>query len=248
MFSGKCEVWYICPMNTVLVTVAMLAVIVAAARSIHVLLFTRYFKLTYSDAPVWTFLYFSAWAALIVLLFPHTVAALFKQVGIIGYMVLTFLFVVVFPLVFRTLRLRAGTPTWLSEQYPDEPILSPEERFILAKIGDVVFQQLAAGVLVLTLFNAGYTYPVIVGFFVVLFASAHLYIFRTSGFFWGLYYTMYAALSGFAFPFLILFLPNGILYGLLMHMLFYVLSAAFFAKLPRPSKAVSHDLMGISPA
>jgi hypothetical protein len=41
--------------------------------------------------------------------------------------------------------------------------------------------------------------------------------------------------------------PAGIAYVLILHMLFYVISAAFFAKLPRPSKHVYHDLIGAAP-
>ncbi|MDE1965898.1 MAG: hypothetical protein KGI41_01480 [Patescibacteria group bacterium] len=234
-------------MNEVVFTVALLAALVAAARSIHLELVTRYFKLTYADSPVWTFFYFCAWALAVALLFPADIARLFAHVGALGYLALTFLFVVVFPLVFRFLRVRAGTPAWLAEQFPDEPILSPEEGFILAKVADVVFQDFVAGALIFTLFAAGFSYPAIVGIFIILFAAAHLYIFITSGFFWGLYYTTYAALGGFAIPFLVLFVGNGIVYVLILHMLFYVLSAAFFAKLPQPNAAVSRHLAGASP-
>ncbi len=234
-------------MDTAILPVVLLAAIVAAARSAHVLLFTRYLKLTYVDSPVWTFFYFSAWALVVAILFPADIARLFSGVGALGYLALAFLFVVIFPLVYNLLRTRVGTPQWLETLFPDEPMLSLEERFIFAKVADVVFQDFAAGALVLTLFGAGFSYPIIVGVFVVLFALAHIYIFITSGFFWGLYYTTYAALGGFAIPFFILFVPGGIAYVLILHMLFYVLSAAFFAKLPRPTPAVSRHLVGASP-
>jgi len=220
--------------------------LIALARTIHVSLFTKYFKLTYTDAPVWTFLYFSAFALAVVLIFHAEAAILFAHVSPIGYITLLFLFVVVFPVIYRWLRLRSGVPKWLMELFPDEPILSLEERFILAKIADVVFQDLAAGVIILTLVANGLTYPVIVGIFVALFAAAHFYIFKTSGLFWGLYYSTYAALGGFAIPFLILFVPGGIAYVLVLHMLFYVISSVLFAKLPRPSRHVLHDLTGVS--
>jgi len=228
----------------VLTTIAIIALIVAATRGIYVPWFTHYLKFFYSNAAVWIFLYFSAWATVIALLFPPYIVRLFSSVSILGYIVLVFLFIVAFPLIFRLLRMRAGTPEWLALMYPDEPILSPEERFILGKVGDVVFQDFAIGILILTFSDAGYSYPLIVGIFVALFAIAHLYIFLTSGFFWGLYYTTYAALGGFVFPFLILFIPGGIAYALIVHMLFYVVSAALFARFPQPSTAVSHHIVG----
>ncbi len=230
-----------------LVPILVVLAIVVVARMIHRSLFTKYFKLTYTDAPTWTFLFFSAWAGVLAALFPYDIALLFGGVSMLGYMALLFLFVVAFPTVYRLLQMEDGVPEWLRHATPDEPILSLEGRFILAKTADVVFQQFAAGIVILTLSGAGLSYPTVVGVFVALFALAHLYIFATSGFFWGLYYTTFAALGGFAIPFFILFVPGGIAYALTLHMLFYVLSAAFFAKLPRPSKEVCRDLTGHEP-
>ncbi|MFA6503018.1 MAG: hypothetical protein WCT45_02040 [Candidatus Paceibacterota bacterium] len=221
-----------------------LMLIATAARAVHFELFEKYFKLTFADAPVWSLFYFSAWIALVVLLFPLQVQALFAGVSLLGYLALTFMLLVVFPVLYHAMRTRNGTPEWLAALYPNEGMLTLGERYILAKVADVVFQQLVAGALLLTLSVAGVSYPAIVGIFVGLFATAHLYIFRTGGLLWGLYYTTYAALSGFAFPFLILFVQGGIIYAILIHMLFYVLSGIFFAKLPRPSVDVAREFSG----
>jgi len=229
---------------SLLIPVGGLVLISAVARTIHFELFEKYFKLTFADAPVWSLLYFGAWTALVALLFPAQAQALFVDVSILGYLVLAFILIVAFPMLYRALRERDGSPEWLIALYPGEGMLTLGERYILAKIADVAFQQLIAGVLILTLFTAGVSYPAIVGVFIGLFAAAHLYIFRTDGLLWGLHYTTYAALSGFAFPFLILFVPGGIVYATLIHMFFYVFSGIFFAKLPRPSAAVAHELSG----
>ncbi|HVX90141.1 MAG TPA: hypothetical protein VHC20_00605, partial [Candidatus Paceibacterota bacterium] len=209
----------------------ILGVVVLAtlARVGHWQLFTKRLKITYVNAPAWTFLYFSAFSIAIALLFRGHIARLFAGVNFFGYLILTFLFVVVFPLVYHVLRKQGGVPEWLIRSTKDEPILSLGERFILAKVADVVMQEFAAGIIILTLFDAGISYPWIVFASVIIFGLAHAYIFQTSGAFWGMYYTSYAMLAGFAIPFLILFVSGGIAYALVLHMLFYVLSGAFFA-------------------
>ncbi len=178
------------------------------------------------------------------LLFPEQTRALFAHATPAHYLLLTFVMLVVFPGIYHTTRKQNGAPEWLLAFSPEQGMLTLGERYIIAKIGDVVFQQLIAGVMILLLAGAGVSYPAIVGTFVGLFAAAHLYLFRTSGVFWGIYYTTYAALGGFAFTFLITFVPAGIIYTIALHMLFYVLSGILFAKLPRPSKAVHHEFFG----
>lgn len=230
-----------------MLSVLLLIMIALVARSIHFLFFEKYFKLSYSDAPAWSFLYFSAWSTFVSFLFFAQVKALFAHVSLIEYLILALAVLVVFPALFHRTRLHAGAPAWLATLAPRQGMLTLGERYILAKIADVTFQQLIAGALILTLATAGMSYPAIVGIFVVLFAGAHLYLFQTSGFIWGLYYTTYAALGGFAFPFLILFVPGGIIYAILVHMLFYVVSGVFFAAFPRPDAAVCRELVGVTP-
>ncbi|MHB1163278.1 MAG: hypothetical protein ACYCZZ_01995 [Minisyncoccota bacterium] len=221
-----------------------LIIISAVARTIHFELFERYFKLTFADAPVWSLFYFSAWATLVAFLFPVQIQTLFADVSFLGYIGLTFMLIVVFPALYHAMRKKDGNPEWLLELYPGQGMLTLGERYIVAKIADVAFQQFIAGALILTLSAGGVSYPIIVGVFVALFTAAHLYIFRTGGLLWGLYYTTYAALSGFVFPFLILFVPGGIMYSILIHMLFYVLSGIFFAKLPRPNGVIAQEFNG----
>jgi hypothetical protein len=58
-----------------------------------------------------------------------------------------------------------------------------------------------------------------------------------------MHYTAFSAAAGFAVPFLIFFIPGGIAYAIIGHLSFYVLSAAFFAEFPRPSRAVCIDIL-----
>ena len=223
--------------------ICIVVALVAIARTLHWELFTRYLRITYENAPAWTFIFFGCMALIMGVLLPSYIHALFAQVSFIGYLTLAFLFTVVFPSIYHWLALGGGAPKWFIAQSPDEPILTLGERFILAKVADVAMQEIAAGVIILRLSENGLSYPLIVLVSIVVFALAHAYIFTTSGFFWGLYYTSYAALAGFAVPFLILFVPGGIAYALVLHMLFYVISAAFFAKFPRPTEHTHHDIL-----
>ena len=229
--------------------IALLALISSAARLIHHIYFEEYFKLTFTDAPVWSLFYFGGWTALVFFIFYPQLLVLFGQVSFLGYLLLTFLLLGLFPYLYRVMQSKIGSPKWLAELFPEQGMLSLEERYIVAKVGDVIFQQSITGALIVLLAVDGLSYPQIVFVFVALFALAHLFLFRTAGFFWGMHYTMYAALAGFAFPFLILFVHGGIAYAIILHMLFYVLSAAYFAKMPHPkSKAIFHDKLGLAPA
>jgi len=230
-----------------IVPVVVLALISTTARMVYVVLFEKHFRLSFADAPVYSLFYFTAWSGLVVLLFPAQVQTLFAHVTLLHYLLLAFAMLVIFPMLYHTTRKQNGNPEWLLTIFPDQGMLTLGERYILAKIGDVMFQQLIAGAMILILIQAGVSYPVTVSIFVAFFAAAHLYLFRTSGMFWGIYYTTYAALGGFVFTFLIVFVPAGITYAILVHMLFYVLSGILFAKLPRPSKEVYHDLVGATP-
>ena len=223
----------------------ILVLISVGVRAIHFYLFEKKFHVSFADAPVYSLFYFSAWSAILALLFPTLVHKLFSYVTLIDYLGVTFLLLIVFPALFHTTRKQSGRAEWLVRLSPGEGMLTLGEQYILAKIGDVVFQQLVAGVMILSLMANGVSYPVTVGIFVALFAAAHLYIFRTSGMFWGIYYTTYASLGGFVFTFLITFIRNGIAYAIVVHMLFYVLSGLLFAKMPRPAiKAFKNDLAG----
>lgn len=229
---------------SLIIPIATLVLISSTARFIHFKLFEKHFHITFAGAPVRTLMYFSLWSVFVILLFPNQVQELFKDVTATYYMLLAFVMLVVFPEIYHSTRKKNGSPQWLLAFSPAQGMLTLGERYILAKIADVVFQQLVAGVMILILYNAGVSYPAIVGIFIALFAAAHVYIFHTSGMFWGLYYITYATLGGFAFTFLILFMPAGIVYSILIHMLFYVISGVLFAKLPRPNRKTHYELNG----
>jgi hypothetical protein len=211
-------------------------------RYVHHVYFEKYFKLTFEDAPIWSLFYFGFGTALVAVLFPNEMKTLYGPINLTGYVLIAFLLLGVFPAFYEVMRQKVGKPAWLANLFPGQGMLSLEERYIVAKIGDVIFQQCIAGAIVLVLAAQGISYEKIVVIFIVLFTIAHLYIFKTAGFVWGMHYSAYAMLGGFAFPFLIYHIEGGIAYAIILHMLFYVLSAAFFAKLPYPNKAIEKHL------
>jgi general stress protein CsbA len=226
----------------VIVPIALLVLISSAARFIHLQLFQRYFSLTFEDAPVWSLFYFSFWTLVVVFFFPQEIQILFSQVTFLGYLGLFILLFVIFPAVYKLFKVHIGSPEWLTKIYPGQGMLTLEERYIFAKVGDVIFQQCVAGALLLTLFAYGFEYQYITAIFLILFTLAHIYIFVSAGVVWGMHFTAYAVLGGFAFPYFIIFVPAGIAYSIVLHMLFYVLSAVFFAKLPYPHPAVRRHI------
>lgn len=222
----------------IILPIVLLVLISSAARYLHLQLFERYFKLSFENAPVWSLFYFSFWIAVVILFFPYEIHLLFSPITFLGYLTLFVLLLVFFPWVYRSIKASVGSPEWLTKLYPGQGMLTLEERYIFAKIGDVIFQQCIAGALLLVLYMGGFDYQYITAIFVILFTLAHIYIFATAGFMWGMHFTAYAVLGGFAFPYFIVFVPAGIAYSLVLHMLFYVLSAVFFAKLPYPHASV----------
>lgn len=227
--------------------IAPLSLLVALAvveRFWYVRYLQSRWQITFLDAPARSLLYFSAWSLAFIFLFPKESSTLFEGANIVGYFFMLFALFVAFPSIFRALRDQVGAPAWLTKEFPTQGLLTLEERYIVAKVGDVISQQLVAGIMIVMLVAAGVSYPAIVFSFVALFALSHLYLFQSSGFVWGMYYTVLAMGGAFAIPFFILFVPQGIFYSTLLHMLFYVMAGVFFAKLPRPTAAICRDIVG----
>src|SRR3989344_658009 len=121
---------------SVLLPVIILVLISSLARTVHFELFERHFKLTFADAPLWSFLYFSVCAAFVAFLFPHEIGELFAGMTPVGYLALIFVMIIIFPALYRGTRGLSGTPQWLATLYPGQGMLTLEERYILAKIAD----------------------------------------------------------------------------------------------------------------
>ncbi len=232
-------------MEILWIRVAIVVLVSIAIRYTYVAFLQARLHVTFADAPARSLLYFSSASLLLIFLFPQETALLFDEVTGVGYLVLLFCLLVLFPTVYRWLRKKIGAPTWLYETFPTQSMLTLEESYIVSKVGDVFSQQIAGGIFILLLHAGGVPYEQIVFAFIGLFLASHVYLFFTSGFIWGLYYSGLSLGGAFAIPFFILFVPGGIAYALLLHMMFYVLAGAFFAKLPRPTKEVCYDVLGV---
>lgn len=226
---------------------ALLLIVAIAIRAVYVVFLQQRLHLTFADAPARSLLYFGASSLFLVFLFPTEVSGLFSDVTSVGYFGLVALFFVVFPALYRWLRRKVGAPTWLYKTFPSQTLLTLEESYIVSKVGDVVSQQLVGGIFIVLLIDAGVSYESVVFAFMGLFLLSHVYLFFTSGFIWGLYYSGLALGGAFAIPFFVVFVPGGIVWSIMLHMLFYVLASTFFAKLPRPTKAVCYDILGVPP-
>lgn len=226
---------------------ALLVVVAVAIRTVYVAFLQQRLHVTFADAPARSLLYFALSSTILVALFPDEVRQLFSGVSTLGYFALATLFFVLFPALYRMLRRTVGAPTWLYKTFPSQTLLTLEESYIVSKVGDVVSQQLVGGIFILLLSEAGVSYDVVVFAFMGLFLLSHVYLFFTSGFIWGLYYSGLALGGAFAIPFFVVFVPGGIVWSIILHMLFYVLASTFFAKLPRPTKAVCYDILGVPP-
>lgn len=229
-------------LSSVYQEILILIVILVASKFVYHWFFERHFKLGFASAPILSLIYFALWSLVVYLFFTEEVWRLFAEVSAGGYLLLLLVLLGVFPVFFAFLKGQVGVPEWLNSVYPGQGILSLEEAYIIAKVGDVFFQQVAAGALIFTLLSAGLSYEALTGFFVVFFMLAHLYVFKESGLIWGVHYTTYATLGAFAFPFFIVLLPGGVVYSIILHMLFYVISSVFFAILPYPTKAVRRHI------
>lgn len=228
---------------TAFVPLIVLILLALAERVVYVRYLQERFQITFVDAPARSLIYFSLWSALVAALYPSEIAVLFSGVGVLGIMASLVVLFVVYPGVFRVLRAQLGAPQWLTALFPNQGLLTLEERYIVAKVGDVVSQQLTAGIMIVLLASSGVSYPMIVFSFVALFGVSHFYLFVTSGFVWGMYYTALAVAGAFAIPFFVVFVSGGIMWAILFHMLFYIFAGVFFAKLPRPSRFVSRDIL-----
>lgn len=115
----------------------------------------------------------------------------------------------------------------MAEQ-PEDFNLPMDYRYIISKHFEILFQQTTILVLVLLLQKTGLTLAGIVVCFVVLFGVLHVPLIKTTGRFFGLYYTIFAMLSGLVFPTLITQFRYGFAYSFMVHVLFYIATGVFF--------------------
>ncbi len=210
------------------VEVLLLFGILVVNRLTFIYVFNRRLHLSFSKNPTLTFLYFIFmgfavaalfWSYTKELLFPHSILSVF-----VCLVVLT----VVNPWIYDRLQALNKEPDHLAKANPDQQFLLIEDKYLLSKTGDVLFQQLVAGILILLMSKAGVPFDTLVPVFAGVFFLSHIHMFLSTRVIWALYFSLFAALGGFVLPFLLLNVEGGIYYAIAIHMLWYVGSGAFF--------------------
>ena len=218
------------------IEILLLFALLVLNRLAFIYLFNRRLHMTLSNNPGLSFLYFVGMAIGVMILFSDYASVLLEPHTV---PVMTFLIVatVINPWVYDRLQETGRLPKRLSKANPDQQFLLIDDRFLLAKTGDVIFQQVVAGILLLIMSAYGIPFETLVPLFAGIFFVIHLHMFLSTRVIWALYFSIFAALGGFVLPFLILNVPGGVYYALCLHLLWYVGSGAFFGFLESDTAA-----------
>lgn len=202
--------------------------LLVANRLTFIYVFNRRLHLSFSKNPSWTFLYFLSATILVALFFSEYVTQLFASHSVIAFVSCLFVLAVFNPWVYDQLTDLRKRPKALAKANPDQQFLLIEDKYLLSKTGDVIFQQVAAGVLILLMIKGGVPFETLVPWFAGIFFLSHLHMFLSTRVIWALYFSVFATLAGFVLPYLILYVDGGIYYAIAIHTLWYVGSGAFF--------------------
>lgn len=222
---------------TPFVEAVALLVLVLVNRLGFIYVVNRRLHLTFAQNPMLTFLYFLLMSAAILLAFPGYAGALFGTASILTVLFCLFILVVLNPWVYRLIKKEGHAPARLAKANPEQQFLLIDEKYLFSKTGDVIFQQVAVGTLMLIFVAAGLPFQQLVPLFAVIFAALHFHLFFSAKKLWAAYFTICAAAAGFMFPFLILLVPGGIYYAIALHTLWYVGSGALFGLVEAEGKA-----------
>jgi len=221
------------------IEIAFLLVIVMVNRLGFIYVVNRRLHLTLSKNPLLTFLYFILMTAVLAVLFPHYAAVLFQSGSTMAILFCLFVLFIINPWVYARLKELHQTPSKLAEAFPDQQFLLIDTRFLFSKTSDVIFQQVAVGIMLLILSEAGIPMSELVPLAALVFAIIHLHMFFATRILWATYFTISATLGGFMLPFLILGVPGGIYYAIVIHMLWYVGSGALFGAIEAVERGIN---------
>ena len=79
----------------------------------------------------------------------------------------------------------------------------------------------------------GVPFATLVPLFALAFAVLHLHLFFSMRPVWATYFTVCAAVSGFVLPYLLILVPGGVYYAIVLHLMWYVGSGALFGAIER---------------
>ncbi len=213
--------------------VAFLCALALINRLGFIYVLNRRLHLTFIKNPALTFTYFLVMTLLIGFIFFPYAHVLFASGSILTVTFFLFVLFVLTPWAYRILIKEGMVAKRLSALYPDQAFLQIDERYLLSKTGDIVFQQTTLGILALMLIGFGVPFTTLVPWFAFGFAVLHFHLFLSMKPVWAVYFTACAAVSGFILPYLLIFVPGGIYYAIVLHLMWYVGSGALFGAIEK---------------
>lgn len=121
------------------------------------------------------------------------------------------------------------TPVEYFQQYPERDYLKLNVRRLFSKSADIFAQQVFIILLVVFLRDAGLSLPLIIIGFTILFALLHIPLIVSE---WGVWpawaFGGAVIVFGLIFPIVILWMPYGFIYNIILHWLFYTVMSSFF--------------------
>lgn len=215
------------------IEVFVLMALVLVNRLGFVYVIDRRLHLSFVKNPVLTFVYFMLMTVLIAAVFYPYAALIFNPGSTLTIIFFLFVLVVLNPWAYRHMKEAGMVASRLAKLYPNQSFLAIDERYLLSKTGDVIFQQAALGILALMLTALGVPFTTLVPIFAAAFAVLHLHLFLSMPPVWAVYFTICATASGFILPFILLLVPGGIYYAIILHLLWYVGSGALFGSIEK---------------
>ncbi|MGB4076543.1 MAG: hypothetical protein WBK28_02465 [Minisyncoccia bacterium] len=157
--------------------------------------------------------------------FPYT-GRLFGEPSVASLIFLGTVLVGINPWLYRFARNEHRVRVPATPAHPDLELLVLDGRFLLSKLGDVVFQQTVIGTLILMF--AGIPLLLLSILCACVFLVGHLGLIARLPAHWSAYFLFSAFVGGAGIPYLILMIPGGFFYAVALHMLWYVLTGAFY--------------------
>jgi len=213
---------------TLFIEAILLFFVLMVNRLAFIYVFNRRLHMSFAKNPASTFLYFILTAFAVGVLFWDYVVELFTPSSIVSVFVCLVVVTVLNPWIYERLQEHKKRPVRLAQANPDQQFLLIEDRYLLSKTGDVIFQQMVAGVLILIMARSGVPFETLVPVFAGIFFLSHIHMFFFTETIWALYFSIFATLGGFVLPFLILNVEGGVYYAIAIHTLWYVGNGAFF--------------------
>lgn len=182
--------------------------------------YTRYYMVTV--------VYFTATAGIIAFVFLEHLVPILQDFNVTPLLMLGIFMLIqaawyaYFPTFFRP-------PTLYFESYPDRHYLEISLRRLLSKSTDIAAQQVFIVLLVVFLRDAGLSVPGIIAAFFMLFALLHTPLLVLEWRRWPWFaFAGAILLFSIVFPVLILLVPYGFVYNIILHWLFYTTTSAVF--------------------